>query len=71
MSVLRDNLLRLRLSDLSLVEVSSWPSDGVTMIVCLSKGQTKVSHFSLLTYSAFQSLVLLASQISVKRVWPV
>lgn len=53
--VCRDNLLRLRLSDLSLVEISPWSSDSVTVLVCMSKAQTKVSHFSLLTYSAFLS----------------
>lgn len=38
---IRDNIIRLRLSNLSVVEIVPWLSDGGTVGVCLLKGQSK------------------------------
>lgn len=41
----REHLLRLQMSDLSLVEVAEWLSDKMTADICLSKGQSEVRLF--------------------------
>lgn len=50
---IRDNLLRLSLSNLSLIEVVPWLSDNITVTICLSKGQSKVRLiFAVITIHA-------------------
>ena len=45
----RNNLLRLRLSNLRLLEQVQWTSDNVTVSMCIAKGQPPVSYSSNLT----------------------
>ena len=39
----RDHLMRLRVSDLELLELARWSVDNFTVSVCLAKGQQPVS----------------------------
>jgi len=41
--IYRDHVMRLRVSDLELLELARWTADNLTVSMCLAKGQLPVS----------------------------